>query len=135
MHPLQPPAVLGSWGKVFEEGRGSPKGKLYEYWLLSSEWLYHVKSKLINSVVSESWKIQSEHDVAQFSSMISGLSEEERSRCLKQRLLQDLQFLEMPDSHERIATVHRQTFKIDLFESSEVRRGGIHISEAFRPQN
>ena len=56
--------------------------------------------------------------MAQFSSMISGLSEQERSRYLKQRLLQDLQFLEMPDRHERIATAHRRTFKW-IFESSE----------------
>ena len=50
--------------------------------------------------------------------MISGLSKEERSRYLKQRLLQDLQFLEMPDRHERIAAAHRRTFKW-IFESSE----------------
>lgn len=66
---------------------------------------------MIDAVISKPWQPHNEDDVAKFSSLISGVSQEQRLRYLRGRLLRDLQFMGMPERHERIAIAHCNTFK------------------------
>lgn len=67
--------------------------------------------------MSHSWQASNENDLAQFSSMMSRFSQQERTEYLKRSLLQDLRFLEMPERHERIVAAHRKTFRW-IFETA-----------------
>ncbi|CZR63571.1 uncharacterized protein PAC_13468 [Phialocephala subalpina] len=67
--------------------------------------------ELIEAIRQHQWELQSQKDVAKFSSQVSATTETQRKEQRKGGILDKLRFTSMGDRYERIEEAHRKTFE------------------------